>query len=756
MARLEDRRFLTGVGRFTDDVEARGAAQGHVVRSPHAHARIVRLDATAARAAPGVLAVLTGDDLAAEGIGPIRCPATVRARDRSDYFDPPRPPLAVGRVRHVGDPVAFVVAETLEQARDAAELIEADYDELPAVVDPAAAPTAPAIWDGAPGNLCILYERGDAAAVEAAFARAAHVVRLSTRNNRLVVNPIEPRASVGEYDPASGRYTLTTTSQGVHILRGVLKDVLGVGPEKLRVVTPDVGGGFGMKFQVYPEQALVLWAARRVGRPVRWRGDRSESFLSDTHARAHVSEGALALDADGRFLAYRIDTVADMGAYLSSFAPMIATLSYGKMLTGMYDIPQVRFVSRLVFTNTVPVDAYRGAGKPEAHFLLERLVDLAAEACGLDRAEVRRRNFVRPDQLPYVTQSKLVYDSGDFARILDLALRTADRDGFAQRRRESEARGRLRGLGIGCYVHGTGGDPSEHGFVDVLPEGRVVARTGTQSQGQGHATAYAVVVARALGVRPEDVEVVQGDTDLLPIGGGSGGSSSMILSGTSLTRASERAVEKGRALAGQLLEAAEADIEFADGRFRVAGTDRSLHLFEAARQAAERGLAEAISGDARFDADYMCYPHGCQVCEVEVEPETGRIEILRYASADDFGAVITPQLLDGQVHGGVLQGIGQALLEEAVYDPASGQLLAGSFMDYAMPRAADAPPFALAQAPTTTANNPLGAKGVGECGTIGAPACVINAVVDALRGRGVTHIDMPATPEKVWRALNGG
>jgi carbon-monoxide dehydrogenase large subunit len=749
MARLEDGRFLTGRGRFTDDLSFAGAAQGYVLRSPHAHARIARLDAEAARRAPGVLAVLTGADLASDGIGRICCPVSIRAKDRSDYYDPPRPPLADGRVRHVGDPVAFVVAETLERARDAAELIEVDYEELPAVVDPAAARHAPPIWDDAPGNLCTLYERGDAAAVEAAFAAAADVVRLSTRNNRLVVNTIEPRAAVGEYDAASGRYTLTTPSQGVHILRDVLKDVLGVPPERLRVVTPDVGGGFGMKFQVYPEQALTLWAARRVGRPVRWRGDRSESFLSDTHARAHVTEGALALDADGRFIAYRIDTVADMGAYLSSFAPQIATLSYGKILTGMYDIQNVRFVSRLVFTNTVPVDAYRGAGKPEAHFLLERLVDLAADATGLDRAEIRRRNFVKPEQMPYRTQSKLVYDSGDFARILDVALRTADRDGFAARRRESESRGKLRGFGLSCYVHGTGGDPSEHGFVDVLPEGRAVARTGTQSQGQGHATAYAVIVARALGISPEEVEVVQGDTDLLPIGGGSGGSSSLILSGTSLTRASERVIEKGRALAGQLLEAAEADIEFADGSFRVAGTDRALHLYEVARRA-----AAPISGDARFDADYMCYPHGCQACEVEIEPETGRVEIVRYASADDFGEVITPKLLDGQVHGGILQGIGQALFEEAVYDGESGQLLAGSFMDYALPRAADAPAFTLAQAPTPTANNPLGAKGVGECGTIGAPACVINAVVDALKSRGVAHLDMPATPEKVWRALN--
>lgn len=746
MIRLEDFRFVTGAGRFTDDLVPAGAGRGFVLRSPHPHAVIRSIDTTAARGMPGVLAVLTGADQAGDGIRPIRCPATVAKPDRSDYVDPPRMPLAVGRVRHVGDAVAFVVAETIEQARDAAETIAIDYEPLPAVVDAegAAAPDAPQVWDQAPGNLCVIYTKGDTAAVDAAFAAAHRVVRLRAVNNRLAVNPLEARNALGQFDPATGRYTLTTTSQGVHFLRKILCDALGVGAERLRVLTPDVGGGFGMKFQAYPEQALVLWAARKLGRPVHWTSERAEAFLSDTHARAHVSEGALALDADGRILAYRASSLADTGAYLSSYAPSIPTLGFAKVITGAYKVPAAALDVRVMFTNTVPVDAYRGAGKPEAQYLLERLMDLAAAELGLDRAEIRRRNMLKPTDLPWTNMFGVVYDAGDFAAPLDRALKLADRTGFEARRAEAAARGRRRGFGLAAYVHGTGGDPSERGVVEIDAEGRVTAKSGTQSQGQGHATAFAAVVADALGIEAEDIALVQGDSDALDRGGGTGGSSSLLLGASALAKASATLIDKGRAVAAEALEAAPGDVVFEAGDYRIAGTDRRMHLTDVARQAG--GLA----ADALFEWSHLSWPNGVQACEVEVDPETGRITLERYVSVDDFGREITPKLVDGQVVGGIVQGIGQALLEGIVYDGDSGQLLTGSLTDYTLPRADDLGPFVLERLPTPTKNNPSGAKGVGECGTIGAPPCVISAICDAL---GIAHLDMPATPEKVWRAL---
>lgn len=748
MIRLEDLRFVTGAGRFTDDLVPPGAARSFVLRSPHAHAAIRRIDTTAARAMPGVVAVLTGADQAGDGIHPIRCPATVVQPDRSDYVDPPRMPLAVGRVRHVGDAVAFVVAETAAQARDAAEAIEVDYKPLPAVVDPelAAAPDAPQVWDQAPGNLCVTYAKGDTDAVQAAIAGAAHVVRLRVVNNRLAVNTMEARNALGQFDPESGRYTLTTTSQGVHFLRKILCDALGVAPDRLRVLTPDVGGGFGMKFQAYPEQALVLWAARKLGRPVHWTSERTEAFLSDTHARAHVSEGELALDAEGRILAYRARSLADAGAYLSSYAPAIPTLGFAKVITGPYKVPAACLEVRVVFTNTVPVDAYRGAGKPEAQYLLERLIDKAAVELGLDRAEIRRRNMLKSSDLPWTNMFGVVYDAGDFAAPLDRALKLADRAGFEARRAASEARGRRRGFGLSAYVHGTGGDPSERGVVEIDTEGRVTAKSGTQSQGQGHATAFAAVVAEALGIAAEDVRLIQGDSDALDRGGGTGGSSSLLLGASALTKASATLVDKGRAIAAEALEAAPADLVFEAGEYGIAGTDRRIHLYDVARRAG------GLSADALFQWSHLSWPNGVQACEVEVDPETGRVTIDRYVSVDDFGREITPKLVDGQVVGGIVQGIGQALLEGVVYDGESGQLLTGSFTDYTLPHADDIGTFVLERLPTPTRNNPVGAKGVGECGTIGAPPCVISAICDAL---GIDHIDMPATPEKVWRALRG-
>ncbi len=747
MTRIEDLKFITGQSRYTDDIPVDGALHGYVLRSPHAHARIAGIDTSAAAAMPGIRLVLTGAEQAGEGIGAFRCPVAVGKPDKSDYFDPPRTPLATGAARHVGDAIAFIVADTWAQARDAAEAVVVDYEPLDAVVDPEAAaiPGSPLVWDQAAGNLCVEVERGDRATADAAFAKAAHVVSLRVKNNRLMVNSLETRAAIGEYDGAAGKYTLTTPSQGVHFIRKILApDVLGVPPEKLRVLTPDVGGGFGMKFQAYPEQALVLWAARRLGRPVRWSAERAESFLSDTHARAHVSEGELALDAEGRFLAYRAATLCDMGAYASSYAPAIGSLGFMKVATGPYLMPAAHLTARLVFTHTVPVDAYRGAGKPEAQYILERLVDQAAVACGLDRAEIRRRNMLKPADLPWKNVAGVVYDCGDFARPLDRALALADRGGFAARRAASEAKGKRRGFGIAAYVHGTGGDPSERGVVEIAADGSITAKSGTQSQGQGHATAFATVVGEALGLAPAEIALIQGDSDALDRGGGTGGSSSLLLGASALGKASVALIEKGRPEAAKALEAAEADVVFDAGHYRVTGTDRRLSLREVAK------AAGGLAADALFDASHLSFPNGVQVCEVEVDPETGRLTLENYVSVDDFGREITPKLVDGQVVGGIVQGIGQALVENVVYD-AAGQLLTGSFMDYGMPRADDLGPFTLDRISIPTKNNPAGAKGVGECGTIGAPPCVVSAVCDAL---GVAHIDMPLTPEAVWRACS--
>jgi aerobic carbon-monoxide dehydrogenase large subunit len=778
--RREDRRFLLGKGRYTDDISLPGQTWAVFVRSPYAHAAIRSIDASAARRAPGVLAVLTGDDVAADGLGGIPCGWLVKNKDDSPMVEPPHPALAQGKVRHVGDPVAMVIAATRAQARDAAQLVEVDYDPLPAVAHlrDAVADGAPQVWDEARGNLCFDWHLGDAAATEAQFSGAAHVVSIDVVNNRIIPNAIEPRAANGHYDTAEDRYTLYTTSQNPHLTRLLLGAFsLKVPEHRLRVVAPDVGGGFGSKIFHYAEELLVLWASRRAGRPVKWTSDRSEAFLSDAHGRDHISHAELALDADGRFRGLRVRTLANMGAYLSTFAPAIPTYLYATLLSGPYVIPAIYAEVKAVFTNTVAVDAVRGAGRPEATYLLERLVDKAARELGVDRVEIRRKNLIQPDQFPYQTPVALQYDIGDYPATLDLALQSIDYPRLDERKAASKARGKLRGFGISTYIEACGIAPSalvgalgaraglyEAASVRVHPTGSVTVFTGSHSHGQGHETTFAQLVVEKLGVPFDSVEIVHGDTDRIPFGMGTYGSRSAAVGGSAIFKAIDKIIEKGKKVAAHLLEANVADIEFADGKFRVAGTDREKSFGEVAFTAyvphnypidsVEPGLEDT----AFYDPKNFTFPGGCHCVEVEVDPETGVVEVVDVAIADDVGVVINPMIVDGQAHGGLAQGIGQALLEECVYDP-SGQLLSGSYMSYCMPRASDLPMFRVGNHVTACTHNPVGIKGVGEVGAIGVPPAVINAVIDALTPLGVTHIDMPATPEKVWRAIraaNGG
>jgi carbon-monoxide dehydrogenase large subunit len=772
--RKEDRRFLVGKGRYTDDLQLPGQSFGVFVRSPHAHAAIRSIGVERAAGAPGVLAVLTGEQVAADGLGTIPCGWQIKNKDGSVMVEPPHPALALGKVRHVGDPVVLVVAEARAQAREAAQLVEVEYEPLPAVshLGAAAAAGAPLVWDEAPGNVCFDWHLGDAAAVDAAFARAARVVRLDLVNNRVAPNAIEPRAANGHYDAVEDRYTLYTTSQNPHLTRLLLGAfTLKVPEHRLRVVAPDVGGGFGSKIFHYAEELLVLWASRRVGRPVKWTAERSEAFLSDAHGRDHLSHAELALDAGGKFLGLRVRTLANMGAYLSTFAPAIPTYLYATLLSGPYVIPAIYAEVQAIFSHTVPVDAVRGAGRPEASYLLERLVDRAAREMGIDRVELRRRNFVPTDAFPYQTPVALQYDTGDYHATLDLALGAIDYERFAERRAASEARGKLRGFGVSTYIEACGIAPSalvgalgaraglyESATVRVNPTGSVTVFTGSHSHGQGHETTFAQLVVEKLGVPLAQVEVVHGDTDRIPFGMGTYGSRSAAVGGSALYKAMDKIVEKGRKIAAHLLEASVADVEFADGKFRVAGTDREKGFGEVAFAAyvphnypietVEPGLEES----AFYDPKNFTFPAGCHAVEVEVDPETGVVQVVEAAIADDVGVVINPMIVDGQAHGGLAHGIGQALYEECVYD-SDGQLASGSFMSYCMPRAADLPMFRTGNHATPCTHNPIGVKGVGEVGAIGVPPAVINAVLDALAPLGVTHIDMPATPEKVWRAV---
>jgi carbon-monoxide dehydrogenase large subunit len=758
--RTEDRRLLTGHGRFTDDITLARQAYAHVLRSPHAHARITRLDTAAAEAAPGVLGVFTGADLAADGIGPMPCLAPIRSRDGSAAHMPPHPCLVIDRVRHVGDQIAFIVAETLDQARDAAERIEIDYETLPSVTGTAAAlaPDQALVWDDIPGNLCFDWEMGDEAAAKAGFAKAAKTVSLDLVNNRVVVATMETRNALGAYEASDERYTLYTGSQGTHLLRQLLAgSVLGVPESRIRVVTPDVGGGFGMKAFLYAEQALVLYAAKKLGRPVKWVSERSEAFLTDIQGRDHVTRAAAALDEAGRFLAFRFDTTANLGAYLSNYAPFIPTMAGSAMLAGVYATPAVYVRVKGVFTHSAPVDAYRGAGRPEAAYAVERLVDKAARALGIAPDELRRRNFIRPEQMPFRTSMGLVYDSGDFAKNLDDALAIADQPGLAARKAESARRGKLRGLGFASYIEQCGGGGDEFAELRFDSAGAVTLLIGTQASGQGHETAYAQIIAEGLGLPFERIRVVQGDSDLVADGSGTGGSRSLPVGGMSTKLAIDKVIERGRKIAAHLMEAAEADIEFSDGQFRIAGTDRATGLTEIVQAAFSGNLPPGMEGGfdetARWKPPAGTFPNGTHIVELEVDPETGATELLRYVVVDDFGTVVNPLLLAGQVHGGVVQGVGQALHEGVAYDPVSGQPLTGSFLDYGLPRADDLPPIEFSWNVIPCRTNPLGIKGAGEAGAIGAPPAVINALVDALAPLGIDHIDMPATPLSIWQAI---
>jgi carbon-monoxide dehydrogenase large subunit len=759
--RSEDPRLLTGRGRFVADLSLPGEVYAMFLRSPHAHADIAGIDHGAAAAAPGVLAVYTGADVVADGLGDIPCAVPVHGRDGSKLPRPGRRLLARARVRFVGDTVAMVVAETVEQAVDALELIHVDYRALPAVatMDDALGGEAPQLWEGAPGNVAFYWQRGDEAVVNEAFQRAHHVSRVDLINNRVVPCAMEPRAVVARFDPESRRYTLHTQSQGAHRIKEALaNDTLKVPQDAVRVIVEDVGGGFGAKIFHYPEEALALWASAKLGRPVKWTGDRSEAFTCDTHGRDQHNRAEAAFDSEGRMLALRVHTTANMGAYLNTFGPAIPSQMTGCMLSGAYAIPIIFAVCEGVYTNTVPVDAYRGAGRPEATYLIERLIDAAARDIDLPPDEIRRRNFIRPEQMPYTTASGPTYDSGDFARNMEDAMATADWDGFEARRKAARARDQFRGIGMSTYVEICGFE-QEEATVRFLQDGTVEVLIGTQSTGQGHETAYAQIAADGLGVPFERIKVTQGDTDRIPFGKGTGGSRSLPVGGPAIQEAVAAAIARGTLFARHLLQAGEEQITFADGRFGVAGGDRGIgigDLAAAARDPENLPPCEATPGldaTARYASKASTFPNGCHVCEVEVDPETGAVEIVGYTVVDDFGTVVNPLLLAGQVHGGVVQGIGQALMERAVYDRESAQLITGSFGDYPLPRAADMPSIALSFNGVPCTTNPLGIKGAGEAGAIGACPAVINAIIDALAPLGIRHIDMPATAETIWRAI---
>lgn len=756
--RQEDTRFLTGQGRYTADLLLPAQLHACLARSPHAQAGIERIETAAARAVPGVVAVFTAADLEQDGLGPIRCQAAVRQSDGSESVLPARPILARARVRFVGEAVALVVAETPEAAATGADRLDVRYRPMPAAValDAAIQADAPQLWPEAPGNLCCDWHLGDAAAVERAFARARHVVTLDLINNRVSANPLEGRVAVGAFDPATGQMTLTVSSQGVHHLRAQLAhDIFRVPEDAVRVVTPDVGGGFGMKFYLYPEYALVLFAARRLERPVRWVATRGEGLLSDSHGRDHKTRAALALDAAGTFLALRVDTLANLGAYPSDHGPFIATEGGTAMLAGVYRTPAIHARVRCVFTNTAPVDAYRGAGRPEAIYCLERLIDFAAQRLGFDRVELRRRNMIPPTALPRRTPLGLTYDAGDFPRALDLALQRADVAGFPDRRRRSAAAGRLRGLGLACYVEACAGGPGERTMVTLARDGRITVAVGTQSSGQGHETVFARLVADRLGVAAQDVTLIQGDSARIASGAGTAASRSMAVGATVLRQAVDRLIETMRTRAAAQLEVPVDDLDIADGQVRVRDSNRGLSL--AALAAAEPGPEDtpACTASAAWTpaADAFTFPYGAHVCEVEVDPETGAAAVVRYCAVDDFGRILDETLTRGQVQGGVAQGIGQALLEQIRYDPATGAALTSDLRSYALPRAQDLPPIAVHFLETPTTHNPLSVKGAGEAGAIAAPPTVINALVDALAPFGIDHIDMPATPEAIWQHL---
>ncbi|WP_341987577.1 xanthine dehydrogenase family protein molybdopterin-binding subunit [Azorhizobium sp. AG788] len=767
--RKEDHRFITGKGRYTDDMARPGQAHAYFLRSPVAHANIRSLDTSAAAAMPGVVGILTGADLAADGVGDLICGWMIHSVDGTPMRMGSHPALAKGKVRYVGDHVAVVIAETLNQAKDAAAAIVVDYDVLPAVAETgrARAADAPQLHEVAPGNTAFSWELGDAAATDAAFAQAAHVIPLDLVNNRLAPNPIEPRAAIGEYDSGDDAFTLWTTSQNPHLARLVLSAFVGLAPEhKLRVIAPDVGGGFGSKIFIYAEETVCTWAAKKVGRPVKWTSDRSEAFLSDAHGRDHITRAELAVNGEGKILGFRVKTTANMGAYLSTFASAIPTYLYATLLSGQYDIPAIHCHVDAVYTNTAPVDAYRGAGRPEATFLVERIVEIAARTLGMDGAEFRRRNFIT--SFPHQTPVIMAYDAGDYAASLDKALAMADYAGFPARKAAAAAKGKLRGIGLSNYIEACGIAPSaavgslgagvglwESAEVRVNPTGNVEVLTGSHSHGQGHETTFAQLVSSRLGIPIDQVSIVHGDTDKVQFGMGTYGSRSGAVGMSAIFKALDKVEAKAKKIAAHMLEASEGDIEFKDGRFTVAGTDRGLAFAEVALNAyvahkfptseIEPGLKEG----AFYDPTNFTFPAGCHVCEVEVDPDTGETQIVQFVAVDDFGVVINPMIVEGQVHGGIAQGVGQALLEAVHYD-GDGQLVTGSFMDYTMPRAENLPSFKVGLTETRCPSNPLGIKGCGEAGAIAAPPAVINALTDAL---GTEDIPMPATPARLWQII---
>ncbi len=774
--RKEDFRFVTGRGSYTDDINRPGQTYAAFVRSPHAHAKVDSVDKTSAMAVPGVIAVYDGQDLADAGVNGLPCGWQVHSKNGDPMAEPAHPPLAQGKVRYVGDAVAVVIAESRAAAQAGAEALDVAYTPLDAVANMTAAKAAKAaVFDEVPSNRCYDWALGDEAEIDAAIGASAHKVTLKLVNNRLIPNAMEPRAAIGDYDKATGEHTLYTTSQNPHVIRLLMGAfVLGLPEHKLRVVAPDVGGGFGSKIFHYAEEAVVTWAAAKLRRPVKWTSDRSEAFMTDAHGRDHETTVTLGLDADGKFQAMKVVTDANMGAYLSTFAPCVPTYLYATLLAGQYTTPKIFAGVQAWFTNTVPVDAYRGAGRPEATYVVERIVEEAARQLNIDPAELRRRNFVPPDAFPYDTPVALQYDSGNYAGTLDKAIQAIDYQGFKQRQAAAKAAGKLRGIGFSAYIEACGIAPSavvgslgaraglyESGAVRVHPTGSVTFYTGTHSHGQGHETTFAQVIAERLGVPVDNVEVVHGDTNKIQFGMGTYGSRSLAVGGSALSKALDKVEAKAKKIAAHLMEASDADVEFKDGVFTVAGTDKSVAFGDVALTAyvphnfPHDELEPGLEEQAFYDPANFTFPAGCHICEVEIDPETGVVEIANFVAADDFGNIVNPMIVEGQVHGGIAQGVGQALLEGCVYD-ADGQLVTGSYMDYCMPRADDLPNFKVETQVTPCPHNPLGVKGCGEAGAIAAPAAVMNAVTDALRAAGVAKpIDMPATPAKVWAALNG-
>jgi carbon-monoxide dehydrogenase large subunit len=757
--RKEDDTLVRGKGKYTDDFNLPDQAYAWIVRSSHAHGILRGIDAGPAKAMPGVLGVWTGTDFAAAGYGPFTCALPLKSRDGTPLKQTNRLALMTDKVRYVGDPVAVVVAETLAQARDAAEAVVLDIEPLPAVTDPelAAKPGAPQLYDHIPDNVALDYHFGDAAKVEAAFAGAAHVTKLDIVNTRVAVVAMEPRAALASYDKASERFTIQVPTQGVVANRiNLAKNILKVPNDKVHLLTANVGGSFGMKNVNYPEYVCILHAAKALGRPVKWTDERSTSFLSDSHGRAQKIHCELALDAEGRFLAVKVSGYGNLGAYITGVAPQPLSLNIGKNLASVYRTPLMTIDIKTVLTNTTLMGAYRGAGRPEANYFMERLIDRAADEMGINPLTMRKRNFIRPAQMPFNASSGMTYDSGDFQSVFNKALEISDHANFARRKKESRKRGKLRGIAVGSYLEVTAPPGVELGKIVFEDDGAVTLITGTLDYGQGHATPFAQVLSAQLGIPFERIKLVQGDSDLVHAGNGTGGSRSITASGMAIVEASRLVIEKGKRAAAHLMEAAEADIEFADGRFTIAGTDRAIDIIELARRMREGqmpdGVPSSLDVDHTTQAVPSTFPNGCHVAEVEIDPETGIVQIVRYTGVNDFGTIVNPMLVAGQLHGGVAQGIGQALMECVSYD-ASGQPITGSFMDYALPRAEDIPLMEIADHPVPATSNPLGTKGCGEAGCAGSLSTLVNAVLDALSEYGITHIDMPLTPERVWRAI---